>query len=358
MRRPTFFIHKSSFDLANDEAIRTAEWDTPPGVNPAVDAKRNRQALERQVEAWRSQERRTGEKVKRAASDTRKGALSTRKKLPENYTAAKTVDELILLRQHGLFYLAESELIGASSEAKRNQRPTVQGNFDYCNFEASVFANCVFQRDSSFVEASFKNCEFLLCHFNPNVKISGANLSGANFVGCSGLRLDENNISGTNFDSKSIDEWHKLSTSYGEASRVLNSMLVLLYFAPILLKALFFQYLGSVQNALPERMRDQLAQSYHLRKQNISNLVLGEEPWTFFWYLAVVLLVYQLSRLYLTWKIGPLADLQRATGITPPYYSYSYLIIIKYFVVVFGVFAWSSLIYGLYNFLVETVLWP
>jgi uncharacterized protein YjbI with pentapeptide repeats len=172
--------------------------------------------------------------------------------------------------------------------------------------------------------------------------LANADLTDANLVDVKGLQLDNCRIVHARFSPRASDRWSVLRRTYTGPNLILNLIFVLLFFAPLVVKAAGFAALGEAQQRVVETFNrlgtDHLrvackeadgailgrVQNYEVsvpcRSEPMWRLLLGYGgPYgTIMPILTGILIAYQIARYLLTRQVSLMRDAEERSGISPP----------------------------------------
>jgi hypothetical protein len=134
------------------------------------------------------------------------------------------------------------------------------------------------------------------------------------------IQFDENNIIGARFGYIRRDAWFRLSNAYLGIFQYINLSLSGLYLGLLLLKLYLFKFLSIAQSDILNTVNHPIGNPEHLQSVSVFNFVFGAK-WTSA-LPAIIILIYQMMRIFLTVRISPLIESERITGWTPPRSSY------------------------------------
>lgn len=225
---------------------------------------------------------------------------------PQDYDTPTKAQDLNNKYKFGGLYFRHTQITGEDINFK----------LEHANLSGAIFKDCNFSgcslKSAQLIDARFDNCTF------DNADLNGADLERARFSGCTGLALDDNFIRGATFGPRPGDKWHRLKGTYAGHGQAFHILFSILYFGPIILKISFLLALATFQDRAQLAKRAELIT---LSPKPIYKLIYNENG--LLWYLTIGVLVYQALRILLTYRIGPLADRESATGYSPNKSEYS-----------------------------------
>ncbi len=227
--------------------------------------------------------------------------------------------------------------------------------------------------------------------------LSGADLSGANLIGAklSGadlryvrdLVLDGNEMKGAIFSSMAKDPWSVLRRKYSGPNMFFSLIFLAIFALPYMAKTMMWIGVNRAQVGLIEvttdlqdateqledgpgavlvgQVADKLSRIQPCLENDCSEfkvwqVLIGFDRDWIFWSLAILLLVYNLCRGFLTWRVGPLRDDVDLTGYAPPlkgFHGYGWLIWPHRIVQVLLWVSVFSLAYHGWDWLFNTSVW-
>jgi uncharacterized protein YjbI with pentapeptide repeats len=211
--------------------------------------------------------------------------------------------------------------------------------FSNVNMNQALLIDCKFEDvafgpGSTIERADFFNSEFRSVKFNPECKMGGASFRSCQFGSSVKIEFDHNSLLNATFQGGRRDEWFKLSHSYAGFIQFVNITLSGTYFSLILLKLYLFNIISQVQ-AEPMAAFDAALKAIRKEAQKLGPGISGHleaaipkfkevSPFDFVFGsddaslgVAIIILVYQSLRLFITMRIGPLMEAERMGGYTP-----------------------------------------
>jgi len=185
--------------------------------------------------------------------------------------------------------------------------------------------------------------------------LTGANLENADLRGAKGVRLDDNYVRGAKFSSNATDPWSILRRSYTGHRFGFHMLVLALFMAPYLARAIFWAGVNEAQVGMIQMVARLKSAALDLEASALDNgrvlselvsrmgevqpclrevcrewpiwqILLGaDKGWAFF-ALAAALVLYNLLRGILTWRVGPLRDEEERSGYSPTWRAYSHLV--------------------------------
>jgi hypothetical protein len=200
-------------------------------------------------------------------------------------------------------------------------------------------------------EADLGGAELLETNLS-GAQLNAANLSGAglgradltdtDLTDVRGLEVDSCRIVHTRFSPNANDKWSKLRRTYTGPKLVLNLLLMMLFFTPLIIKGASLTALGDAQHRVIEainrvdnyRLKVQCTQPdgaiigvvrereirVPCRIQSVWKLLMGfGGPYgSFMPYLTAILIAYQFLRYWMTMQISAMREAEERSGISPP----------------------------------------
>ena len=276
--------------------------------------------------AAREAEEQRKEAARRSELETRRRTRSTP---PSDFRVIRQVGELQQLSMSHQAFCEKTKIEGTKEEPIKialdlelfNFRGSVfryvvfSGNLRGAKFEDAEFEGVTFKRDSSLEGADFSNSEFNEVSFDDGCHMEGASFQFAKFKKGITVEFDRNFLSNATFSTIRTDRWYRLSYAYAGLAQYINITLSGLYFGLILLKLYLFKIASALQDAIISNIPRVEAQSESFAQVTVSKFVFGSGLTSVA--VALMILLYQALRLYLTMKIGPLIEAERRTGYTP-----------------------------------------
>src|SRR5205807_1823971 len=105
-------------------------------------------------------------------------------------------------------------------------------------------------------KCKFPNAKFVGAHFNTGNKMHRCVLTDADFAradlrGLLGYRFDHNNVQGTLIAPRAQDPWSKLRRSYTGSRLIFNLIFLVLFFAPVVAKTVFWMEVSRLEAHVP-----------------------------------------------------------------------------------------------------------
>jgi uncharacterized protein YjbI with pentapeptide repeats len=196
------------------------------------------------------------------------------------------------------------------------------------------------------VEASFVNAALTDADFE-GATIKDADLEGADLRDVKNLEFDRNRILNARLAPKSSDTWSVLRRSYTGTRFAFHLLILVVFLLPYVMRAALWIEVNRTQ-LLTEPARLWLTQQLHdrapaldqrplvaslgtrclhpeCRSWRVWELLIGrDQPW-YSLALAILLLLYNAARVYLTWRVGPLREDEERTNVTPALSDYDKL---------------------------------
>jgi uncharacterized protein YjbI with pentapeptide repeats len=255
---------------------------------------------------------------------------------PNDFRIVTTADELKVLSRSGQAYCEGTTIAGTKQnlanidfdlESFNFQRSTFRHvvfgktcNISNANFRNCTFESVVFARDANLEGVDFREAEFREVRFTDGCKLAGASFPFAKFKKGVTIQFDRNDISNAAFSAPRSDAWYKLSNAYAGIFQYINLTLSGIYFGFILLKLYLFKAFSVIEPPALNIAHRTGIKLDEYTKVSVFDFVFGSQLTSLA--IALVVLLYQTIRIYLTMRIGPLIEAERRTGYTPARYSF------------------------------------
>jgi hypothetical protein len=241
--------------------------------------------------------------VERIAAEEQRDAQRriTRTIRPADYGAPTTAKELRARVAKGETYFSGTILV----------KQVINFPLDNLNFDSSIFQGCKFESTCSMKEVTFKQSRLTDCYLAFGVSVSGADFENAQIERCVGLFLDANHIRGTKFGAGVNHLWLILRAAYGAQWQIYHVMFGFAYFLPLLGKIVFLSALATAQS----KIDPQVWREHHFVERSLPSLLFQESG--VLWYLALLVLTYQVLRAFLAYRMAPLILWEAMTGFVP-----------------------------------------
>ena len=229
------------------------------------------------------------------------------------------------------------------------------------------------------------------------VNLEGANLRGANFEKTDlryviGLELDSNFVQNTRFSYKAKDKWSTLRRAYSGPMFFSHLIFLLLFITPYIIKTGFWYTVSQAEKSIQQNVEilDTLLVKYSENlPENERKVVTGltdkiqehtskivpkkENGWRDYmlwqvllghdlgiWYLitAVIIILYNIGRGFLTWRVGAIRDEEERSKFSPAKNDYLTLFKIHKIIFFFCVVSLLSFAFHVYGWLSTEVLLP
>jgi len=189
--------------------------------------------------------------------------------------------------------------------------------------------------------------------------LNNADLSSADLRRTQHCEFDQTCLRGAQLSPYCSDRWSELRRKYTGTRFFLTLLFLIAYFFPLAAQLLFWNAVGRVQATHyfdAERNTDRLTQMTVFEK-----LISLEQGWLYA-ILAILLVMYNVGRGLLTWRIGPMRDEEDRSGYTPEAAAFQQLYWVDHRILRWLVYAsWVSavlLIFTIYSGLGTTVWVP
>lgn len=131
-----------------------------------------------------------------------------------------------------------------------------------------------------------------------------------------GMRLDHTSIRGAHFDHDSDDPWSVLRRSYTGSMLAFQLLFSIIFFAPFIAKTFFWVAISSYQNVVSHPNLFSCASTECIQTKGWKVLLGLHDGW--FYFIAVILmLMYNIIRLFLTFHVSRLRDGEERSGRSP-----------------------------------------
>ena len=307
----------------------------------------------------------------RAKQEARRDELAKRDKEPKDYQAPKSMDELKARYAAGERYFADLRIKWERLEndnlilsAANFSRGTLDAanlrtvNFADARFDGATLTGARFER-SDLTNVSFLGCDMHSAAFEGAV-VRDASFEDADLRGASGLEFDGNSIHGAKFSRQLKDLWSELARTYTGTKFFINLLLLLIFVVPLAARVSFWSGVNRGQRMLaksdvaegasmlpcerPVVATTPCMSEKGCEKWSVAALVVGVNHLWDGWIgilqfaLASLLLIYNIARGWLTWRVGPMLEEQLRSGYTPSRKDYeglgSWHLVMKFLVAV------------------------
>ncbi|SDO20241.1 pentapeptide repeat-containing protein [Ensifer sp. YR511] len=250
----------------------------------------------------------------------------------ENFAIARSVDDLRKKSQSNEAFCEQTRIEGndqAAIEIELDLKAFNLGrsvfrhviiqssaNLEGASFAGATFEHVVFKAGSNIKEADFSHATFSSVKFEPECILDGASFQFAKFLKAIAVEFDRNNLSGSVFFTPRSDKWNALARSYSTISQIVNTILSFSYFGILILKLYIFKTMSLAEAFILYKIPDPVNAKITYSEISVFNFMFGSQPSSLV--IAVILIVYQALRLFVTMRIGPLIEAERQSGYTPP----------------------------------------
>ncbi len=163
-------------------------------------------------------------------------------------------------------------------------------------------------------------------------KLRLAKLRSADLRSTKGIILDGNNIRGAHFDARAKDPWSILRRTYTGPKLIFNVLLLIAFLIPYVSKMIFWFSVNRVQNITAAILSEKgvalgpetiTAANYALclgkecESMPVWKLTLGFDKGAEYSILAAALIIYNILRAALTWRLAPMRDEEERSGDIP-----------------------------------------
>lgn len=225
--------------------------------------------------------------------------------------------------------------------------------------EGAKFETVTFGENTRFVEATFgeganfefatfgKGANFEFATFAKGARFRGSVLPHADLRGIRGFVPDETMTRGAHFSARARDAWSRLRSAYTGPRLIFNLLFLALFFTPFIARTMGWvaaaraeSQVEVVLDAMDEGLREHEAahpevvpllrdqvqalrrtlpgrDSERWRESRVWKAVLGADRGPALWLPAVLLLMYNIGRGFLTFIIAPMRDAEERSGYTP-----------------------------------------
>lgn len=207
-----------------------------------------------------------------------------------------------------------------------------------CDFSESTFSNVLFK------PAKGRRVRFIRC-----------NLERADLRGAAGFELDDCYIAGARLAKNFSDPWSVLRRTYTGFRSVVVLLLLIAFFLPYAIEAISWISLNKLEQT--SKVRDFLCEK-GCSETKVGVLLVAYHDGLRSFATATLLIVYNIMRAYLTFKVAPLRENEERSHYTPSFEEYGPLIKYHWFVTVVAFFAVGSFLVHLVGWLITPVSVP
>lgn len=312
------------------------------------------------------------ERIKQRGNEICK-RISIRSNSPEEYIPPTNINSLKEASMLNMSYAERTFLVGTEENPIQidldlegfNFSNAIFNNVTFnggCNLNNSIFKganfnNVFFDEGVSLIEADFDSAEFHDVIFSYETKIEGSSFRFSKFRKGVFIEFDRNYIANATFDFRRSDVWANLSRSYAGIWQYINITLSGIYFGIILLQLYFFKLLTSFDSAFQSHEINYCGNNECV-EISAFRFIFGDGFFTIAAATAIMILIYQSLRLYITMNIAPLIEIEKRTGYTPDRSSYIGFSKIKSFVRFLGAIVVLMFFYEIWSILVSKIMIP
>lgn len=145
-------------------------------------------------------------------------------------------------------------------------------------------------------------------------KLGCANLESANLGLASGFIFDETYTRNTKFGTPASDPWSILRRKYTGPAMLWNMLALITACLPYTMKALYWSALNRWQNVGDSKSN---CGAEVCNEFTVLQLVLGLDRNVIYWAIPVTLIVYNILRGFLTYRVAPMRDEEERSGVSP-----------------------------------------
>jgi uncharacterized protein YjbI with pentapeptide repeats len=165
-------------------------------------------------------------------------------------------------------------------------------------------------------DADFSNVDLQYSNFHNSI-LYDTNFNGADIRNSYGIVFDESKINKTHFDSEPTDPWSRLRKEYSGTKFFIHLILLVTFFLPFIVKIPLLTFISNMTNQSAQLIRPiavpmQPAFLSLINYPNENTFTV----WIFFGF-TLVMILYNVLRGYLTYKVGLLRDAEGRSDITP-----------------------------------------
>lgn len=284
------------------------------------------EALRQEEERKRAESEKVETAKLLARADLVRSRLQSREEIPQAYSPPDSVQRLLEIIDSGGTYVAFTKIRGEKDkrisldvdlEALNLENSVFEFvdfsskcNLDDANFKDSTFRNVTFRSNCSVNGTNFSGSNFSSTKFSPDADVLGASFKDSSFENGSYIDFDRNLILDAFFKDGRSDSWYKLSSPFSGIWQFINVTLSSAYLISLYFKLQLFNGLSTTS-----QYARSLLDYEPTRKITLYEFVFGESYSGAF--AAILILLYQILRLYVTLKIGPMIESTKTSGVTP-----------------------------------------
>jgi len=221
-----------------------------------------------------------------------------------------------------------------------------------------------------------KNCSvsgYLLVMIKAS--ISGGDYSNANIYNIDDVYFSGSYMRGVRYSSNKSDKWKELKEKYTGIKFIISTISLIFFISPYLVKVIFFKLLNlfeeSVGNGIcGEKLINNYGKTIECKEYSIVEYLLGFKENKLIFYFTLILIFYNISRAYLTYKVNQLTNKEGLTGYYPKIHSlnmdllkdfsndYMHLVLLDKLMKVVFYIVLISIVYQAFNLLTSTVWIP
>jgi hypothetical protein len=157
---------------------------------------------------------------------------------------------------------------------------------------------------------NFATSNFSSAKFSPDANVLGASFKGSTFENGSYVDFDKNLILNAFFKDGRTDSWYKLSTPFSGIWQFINVALSSIYLISLYFKIQVFNGLSTTSQYARSVIVYEVTEKITLYEFVLGDSLSGAIA-------AFLILLYQILRLYMTLKIGPMIESTKISGVTP-----------------------------------------
>lgn len=186
---------------------------------------------------------------------------------------------------------------------------------DQVDFSDAVFQRVRFAAGCTLRSASFARCRFIDVEFDDGADICWATFDFCHFDDKTRIEFDRNSVRAVQFASGRRDRWWRLSRSYSGIWQFISIALSGAYLLLLAAKLYAFGWLASLQDQSGEWIRASREAGMGFREISAWEFLFGGALWPVM--VAVLVLAYQVLRIVVTTRVGPMIDDELRGGFTP-----------------------------------------
>lgn len=234
--------------------------------------------------------------------------------MPIGYSPPKNIDEFINQIKLNNVLLPYSEI----NDAVLEELKLTEGFF-----YRSTFRKCTIE-NTDILKSNLTECSFIDTNIN-HVNFESSNLAGTKFINTiiknsTNIAFDGSLLERCRIHKSTKEKWTQLKNNYTGSNFIFNMIFLLAFILPMLIKVVFWSNYQKILELTEQ------SEYLNFKEYYMWEIVLGKSSGnTLLLMTTISLLLYNLLRAFLTYKVGIASTEEQINGFTPEYHEYAWL---------------------------------